>query len=83
MKLEPSFTVHRNVTWCSHFEKQAVSKEVKLKVILLPSNSPSGYIFKKNENKRAHNNLYVNIHRNSLLFIIAEKWMQSKCPSDE
>ena len=50
MKLEPSFTLHRNVTWFSHSEKQAISKEVKLKVILLPSNSPSGYIFKKNEN---------------------------------
>lgn len=64
MKLETSYTAHRNVT--QSFRKVACSfytdYKVIYKVILETSNSTSRYIFKKKMKTCSHINLYMNIH---------------------
>ena len=77
-KREPSYTVGRNVNWCSHYRKQyGVSLKIKIELLYDPaipllSIYPEKTIIRKD----TCTPMFI-----AVLFTTARTWKQPKCPS--
>ena len=77
-KRKPSYTVGRNVNWCSLYGKQYENSFKKLKIELLynPEILLRGiYLEKTVILKDTYNRMFI-----EALFTITKTWKQSKCP---
>ena len=63
-KREPSYTVSKNINWCSHYGKQYEGLKTKNRVTIQPSNPTPGHISRENSNSKRY--MHPNVHSSTI-----------------
>ena len=75
---EPSYTVHGNVSWCSHYgECMEGPFKTKIRATIQPCNPTPGHISRKKHDPKGF--MHPNVHCSTVY--IAKTWKPPKCPS--